>query len=416
MESKFISYDLIRMMYKVEKEIEYNDTSILLCSEEGEQGKSVLVINRDTCKYLEYHNVEFNVTNGSHFLIQDKYYGCDIYNSYLYLKTTDELAVLELNNIEEIAKYKNVSYAKVINHGKVYVLLIGTTYVLFDITKNKEMCKIDCAEYKGRGVEVKLINDNIAMLYDSNLYSTFGIYTTEDGKRLTKGKYIKILRILDDKIIYFDSNKIYAYNFKECKFEFSTDARTYKLIGKNLCIGFNNKLQLINIYNYERVREVHYNMGMLADCMTKGNQYKFFGCGNVGIILDIEDDEIIKIIEGNNLLYAETMKNSYCDLIIFDNKQDDEQDKKPEYMSDKNYYICNRKIFTLKEFLEHLTIKEIEPVYNKDGVIKHYSVKMKNGMKGILSYNFRKLQINGLINNENILDCRFDFIKDRYLA
>ena len=36
MESKFISYDLIRMMYKVEKEIEYNDTSILLCSEEGE--------------------------------------------------------------------------------------------------------------------------------------------------------------------------------------------------------------------------------------------------------------------------------------------------------------------------------------------------------------------------------------------
>lgn len=206
--------------------------------------------------------------------------------------------------------------------------------------------------------------------------------------------------------------KSYLYSISERKV--TIEAYKADNLSKNIIsIGCEDGIIIYDVVKEEIINK--YDCKCCATLFGGGNgvgkYYRFLNYGYSVLVLDIETSEVLRLITSENVVSINTLKNSYCDTIITAGKDSS------DYLYDGNYFVCNSKIMQTKEYLEHLTIKEVEPVINnKTGEIKHYKVVNSKGLTGILSKDFRKLSINGVLNGENILDSRLDFIKERYLT
>lgn len=419
-ENKVISPDLVRMAYHVDKESKIGDTLIFMYTEDGKSEKSVLIINEYTGEKLEYHNITENRAPLSNFLYHSSTYGCKIYKNFCFITCNKEFHVIDLNNLREIQSYNNVGYCMEIDDAKYVNIVKRNEMILYSVLEQKEVANIKIDIMKNPGAELHFLNKNIVSVYNMNTFKTHVLYSIKEHKQLyseeTIGDYDKLIKEHD--IIMQIPGRIIVYDSDECKEIYNEKALGYKKLDNcNILIRLKNAIKIYSVIERRIIKEIQCIGEGLSWNKTLGNKLYFIGLGKSGIIFN-DKNEIIKVLNSDYTISATSYKNCYCDITIFMNGAEDENGYFDEngYLDKRNYYICGDKVFTLKEYLEYLTIKDIKPVYKNDNVsIKHYNITTNKGLKGIMSTKLRSLKINNILGNENILDKRFDFIRDKYL-
>ena len=216
--------------------------------------------------------------------------------------------------------------------------------------------------------------------------------------------------LTDDLKFIHGLNKSYLYSaYKKdnimCAFEIT------RLHDDVVALGCEEQILIYSLSKQSIIDSYDCKCSRVFNANSIGNFYRFINFGNSGLLVDITTQEVIQVIKDNKyIIKSESLKSSYCDIVILTGKTN-------EYMHKGNYFICGRKVLSTDEYLKHLTIKNITPVTKKNtGEIKHYRIETYKGLKGILSKNFRILCINNVLAGENILDSRFEFIKEKYLT
>lgn len=321
----------------------------------------------------------------------------------------DDITVSKLNNAEHIEVHTCNTKEQDENNYAVRDEYKGKVIILYD-TINKFGVQYDgvtTIETAQDLIMIEGVKDTRTLLVELLLVDA---NTLSEACRYED---VSFCERLSDKLMFIHKHdKSYLYSISERKViieAYKADNLSKNIISigceDGILIYDTTKDKIIDRYNCKCYDTLfRYSNGV-------GKYYRFLNYGYSVLVLDIETSEVLRLITSENVVSINTLKNSYCDTIITAGKDSS------DYLYDGNYFVCNSKIMQTKEYLEHLTIKEVEPVINnKTGEIKHYKVVNSKGLTGILSKDFRKLSINGVLNGENILDSRLDFIKERYLT
>jgi hypothetical protein len=148
------------------------------------------------------------------------------------------------------------------------------------------------------------------------------------------------------------------------------------------------------------------------------------------ILICTKQGEVVKFIEKNDdaNFSANENKHHYCDISIRNYEPDSGYCNESLRVYDGDYFIHKDKIFTLEEFLDFLTIKEIKRIDAPEKRVKikgiekvfqwiiHYEIVTNKGYKGTLSSNFLEMNLEGVCDNQNLLTEDFESIREQYLV
>lgn len=149
---------------------------------------------------------------------------------------------------------------------------------------------------------------------------------------------------------------------------------------------------------------------------AKGRVYDFINF-NTAALLVKRDGTVGKLIKANKgmKLSCSSDKSVFCDMIVTQSQS--------SYFVDnidfgQTVFVCGTSIFDLDDYMDYITIESIElvetDVTNKDLFEqKKYDVVLKNGQKGRMSHDLRRLRIND--KGSNILNTNFEYYKKQYL-
>lgn len=246
------------------------------------------------------------------------------------------------------------------------------------------------------------------------LYSLV-IIDIETNEEITEFKDVNnVCNIGDDLLVIKCATKVLLFSISRKQIVFEAIS-IVNLKQHVIAIACTNRILIIDTKKPEVLNEYKCKCCIPNDEYAVGNKYTFINFGISGLIVENRTSKIISIIEDNIYnMRADSCRKSYCDIIIFAGPNG--KDMKDTYLDENNYFICEDKILRTKEFLDYITIKNLKEVY-KEGTEKilYYEVETNNGHKGKLSNDFRRLNLENILNGQNILDMRFSFIRDKYL-
>lgn len=151
---------------------------------------------------------------------------------------------------------------------------------------------------------------------------------------------------------------------------------------------------------------------------AKGRVYDFINFETAAIIVK-RDGTVGKLIKAKDglMLNCASDKGTYCDLVITESTR---AFSTSNYMDSRNCFVCGSNIYTLEEYLKEITVKSYEADIKITEIndidvesIAGYNVTLENGYKGYLSYDLRRLKIDGF--RGNILDTTFEYYKKAHL-
>lgn len=264
------------------------------------------------------------------------------------------------------------------------------------------------------------------------------IYLLKKHKILYEDKHLVCIEEInngEDVIFYaLDNNigeqRVIIFNTIKHKEIYNTNCNAdYVILNKeNILIKIPNKILLYSTIKRKIEQEIEISETRCWGGYAYGKVLNIISYGKTWMTFNRDTNEI-KIFNNDTDMIVVENGNSYCDLIVIDIKTKDDDpfedlslsfgiddDARIEYLYKNNYYIHNDKVFTLEEFLEHLTIKEITPKYNKNGTVGYYNVVNSKGLTGKISSDFNKLRFKDVLRNKNILTDRFEYIKKKYLV
>lgn len=403
--NELVSPDLIRMIYNVIQEVRFGDTLMILYEDSGENTDSVLILNTYTGKHLEYKGLNK----------YDRAQSCRKFKENCFIRYKSNLTIVDLKDIEEINSYENIIECKEISD-EYLSIVESDKIILYNILEQKETTNIEIPITSNR-IIVSYLNKDTIVIVDVHLdiHRIHSICHIKENRVLFENETIEDCEKLpNNEIILQLYKRIVIYDTDKCAEVYNKEgALGFKKIDPyKILIRLKDKIVIYSVQDHKEIEELQCNGSGLNWHKVLGNKLQFLSLGKSGIILDY-NNEIQRVVNSDkNNINAVSFKRSYCDMIILMNGTVDTNG----YLDKSNYFICGNKIYTLEEYLNYLTIKNIEPVYEKEtNNIKHYKITTNNGFKGTMSATLRSMSIKNLFGNENILDSRFDFIREKYL-
>lgn len=397
--NELVSADLIRMVYNVIQEATFGDTLMILYEDNDENTDSILILNTYTGKHLEYKGLNK----------YEREHNCLKFKDNCFIRYKSNLTIVDLKDIEEINSYENVVTCDEVNE---YMSIIKTdSIILYNTIEQKEVVNTKLSTIGHSGILTKYINKNIIIASDIN--RIYLIYSIKENRILFENEVIEDYESTHNNYIIVQLHRrVIIYDTEKCVEVYNTKAVGFTKIDINrILIRSKDKIVIYSLQEHKVIEELQCNGTGLSWHKVIGKRLSFLGLGESGIILN-SNNEVQRVINGDKYINAVSFKRSYCDMIILMNGAVDTNG----YLDKSNYFICGNKIYTLEEYLNYLTIKNIEPVYEKEtNNIKHYKITTNNGFKGTMSATLRNMSIKNLFGNENILDSRFDFIREKYL-
>lgn len=442
MSDQLISADIFRMVHRTIQDITVGDAVILAYEEEynylnsywiGLGPVNLYIINEQLGKYLQFTNIKRELDQNGQ-IIYNRIWCRNTENLAFIYTEEGTLHIIDLKTIEEIRSYTDVENCYSVNNEAILGIQFKHNIILYSVINNEEIDTVTsyilgnhqvCSMYN-------LSNDLIVMSngIDTNIYSLKRHKMIYEDKNL-----IAIEEINNSKDVIFyalDNNRgeqwVIIFNTIKHKEIYNTNCNAdYRILNEeSILLKLPDKILLYSTIKRKIEQEIEVSETRCWGDDAYGKVLSTISYGKVWMTINRDINEI-KIFNNDTDMLVVENENSYFDLIAIDIKTKDDDsfgsfnldfgsDIRLEYLYKNNYYIHNDKIFTLEEFLEHLTIKEITPKYNKNGTVGYYNVVNSKGLIGKLSSEFDKLRFKDVLHNKNILTDRFEYIKKKYLV
>lgn len=439
MSDQLISADVIRMVYKIIHDIKIGNTRMVAyrTTEDNLQNPwlgqpepiELLIVNEQTGKLLQYTDVvvKTSLMGG----LDDVW--CKNYKNLLFIYCTNEFHIVDLDRVEKIKTYSAVENCITFNNGEIVAIIFQSDIIFYSVLENKETDISKPLQIEGNTVYedyTKILNNN-CILIDNGVDDR--IYSLTEHKMLHMDKRITNTYLISNDDIIFHTLDTYGrpqgitiYNLNKFEEVYHVDCYNtcyIPLNTKSIGIQTPDKLLMYSILDRKIVKEIEIS-GAQQFYEEWGRSLTFISFGKTWMLFDRNNNKIVNIFNSDTNTIAIRSIKSYCDLIVIDTKNksntfdliDYRCENVFDYSHKGNYYIHNDKVFTLDEFLEHFTIKEIIPKYNKNGTVGYYNVVNSKGLTGKLSSKFNKLRFKDVLHNKNILTDRFEYIKKKYLV
>lgn len=429
MSNQLISADVIRLLYKVVQDVKVGETLVLAyeSKDSGCKGHiNLLLINENTKEYIEYTDIMYEDSGSLYQGIFQSTLWCRKYKNLIYIYCKNELHIVDINKTKEIKSYTNVYGCYSLNNGKIIGLRFRFKVIMYSVIENKELCNEIASEIIDRDQYCYMdeLNEDYIKICDGG-YGTM-LFSIRENKILYKDHRITDLQMINnDRDIIFcaeyrlftskhirNMQKVVIYDVINHIETYSTEyGSNYKMLSrKNIVIRVPDKILIYSVFDRKITQEIEAKGTAIFSNIVRGKSTNFICFNTCGILFD-KNDNILRIFNYNNDITAVNNSRSYCDLMILNM-----QNNKIDYLDKNNHFIHKNNIFTLEEFLEYLTIKEITPKYKGNGKVDYYAVLNNKGLTGTISPELNTLRYKGILHGENILTDRFDYFKKTYLV